>query len=205
MQQTHHIAMTVLPADTVKRVSKAVLKGVIRVKTSQIVFHAMTGIMGYPVKCFVLTGAKAISAIRLMDRVHLASLGISENTVAIPARNSVNRVNKMVHVSLRCSTTCKYSICDITGNCTNGCIINTFGKQCENECDEYCLPKNNRTLCSETTGQCLYGCVPGYKGTFCPPGANKTKPSTSALGWGVGGGVVALSVIVVVGLCLLRR
>ncbi|XP_052763633.1 receptor-type tyrosine-protein phosphatase mu-like isoform X2 [Mya arenaria] len=103
-----------------------------------------------------------------------------------------------------CSNTCKKSICDITGKCTNGCITNTFGKQCENTCDEHCIKRDNNTLCSEKTGMCLYGCETGYKGTFCPQEEEKQTSST-ILGGAVGGGVVALAVIVVFGLFLLRR
>ncbi|WAR16835.1 LAR-like protein, partial [Mya arenaria] len=103
-----------------------------------------------------------------------------------------------------CSNTCKSSICDISGKCTNGCITNTFGKQCENTCDKHCIKQDKNTLCSEKTGMCLYGCETGYEGTFCPQDDEK-QTSATTLGGAVGGGVVALSVIVVLGLYLLRR
>ncbi|WAR16678.1 TENX-like protein [Mya arenaria] len=101
---------------------------------------------------------------------------------------------------MECSTTCKNSICEINGNCTNGCIKNTFGKQCENKCDDSCSPKDNRTICSEKTGICLYGCQNGYSETSCPQEAE-----TSSRAVGFGGGAAALAAIVVVGLILLRQ
>ncbi|WAR16677.1 hypothetical protein MAR_031271 [Mya arenaria] len=67
-----------------------------------------------------------------------------------------------------CSNTCKSSVCDVNGSCINGCIVNTFGKQCEQRCGEYCLRKDNQTICSEKTGMCLYGCRTGYTGKDCP-------------------------------------
>ncbi|WAR16612.1 hypothetical protein MAR_031206, partial [Mya arenaria] len=81
-----------------------------------------------------------------------------------------------------------------------------YGKQCENTCERYCTPNDNKTLCSEKTGMCLYGCDTGFKGIFCPNETEKqTSSSTAALGGGIGVGVVSLAVIVVVGLILLRR
>ncbi|XP_052765396.1 receptor-type tyrosine-protein phosphatase epsilon-like isoform X1 [Mya arenaria] len=106
--------------------------------------------------------------------------------------------------SMECSTNCKNSMCVINGDCTNGCIINKFGKQCEQTCENYCTQKKNRTVCSEKTGICLYGCEKGDKGSFCPSAQAKQQMSTASLGGGVGGGVVALAAIVVVGLILLR-
>ncbi|WAR16871.1 hypothetical protein MAR_031465 [Mya arenaria] len=76
---------------------------------------------------------------------------------------------------LECSTSCKHSMCDIDGHCTNGCISKRFGKQCENKCEEYCKRKDNTTLCSEITGMCLYGCVNGYRGRYCPKGEGQTQ------------------------------
>ncbi|XP_052763723.1 receptor-type tyrosine-protein phosphatase S-like [Mya arenaria] len=100
-------------------------------------------------------------------------------------------------------------MCDISGNCTYGCILNMYGKQCENICEKYCTPKDNKTLCSEKTGMCLYGCDTGFRGLFCPKVietvAETQTSSTAALGGGIGVGVVALAAIVVVGLILLRR
>ncbi|XP_052761955.1 receptor-type tyrosine-protein phosphatase T-like [Mya arenaria] len=106
--------------------------------------------------------------------------------------------------SMECSTNCKNSMCVINGDCTNGCIINKFGKQCEQTCENYCTQKENRTVCSEKTGICLYGCEKGDKGSFCPSAQAEQQMSTASLGGGVGGGVVALAAIVVVGLILLR-
>ncbi|WAR16664.1 PTPRS-like protein [Mya arenaria] len=111
---------------------------------------------------------------------------------------------------LECSNTCENSMCDIYGNCTNGCITNKFGKQCENTCDEHCTPNENKTICSEKTGMCFYGCQTEFRGTFCPQvvfdtEAGKQNWSIAALGVGIAGGVVVLAAIVVVGLFLLRR
>ncbi|WAR16790.1 PTPRC-like protein, partial [Mya arenaria] len=100
---------------------------------------------------------------------------------------------------LECSTTCKYSKCGIDGNCKYGCITNTFGKKCENKCDDHCSPKNNSTLCFEESGMCLYGCQTGYRGRFChqvEAVVEQHPSSIEALGGGIGGGVVALAVIV---------
>ncbi|WAR16836.1 PEAR1-like protein [Mya arenaria] len=107
--------------------------------------------------------------------------------------------------SMECSTTCKKSMCGINGDCRNGCIINKFGKQCEQACENYCTQKENRTVCSEKTGMCLYGCKERDNGSFCPLAQAEKQMSTALLGGGVGGGVVALAAIVVVGLILLRR
>ncbi|WAR16747.1 PTPRF-like protein [Mya arenaria] len=100
-------------------------------------------------------------------------------------------------------------MCNISGNCTYGCILNMYGNQCDNMCKEYCTPKDNKTLCSEKTGMCLYGCDTGFRGLFCPKVietvAETQTSSTAALGGGIGVGVVALAAIVVVGLILLRR
>ncbi|XP_052763406.1 uncharacterized protein LOC128205641 isoform X2 [Mya arenaria] len=106
---------------------------------------------------------------------------------------------------LDCSTNCTNSMCGISGNCTNGCISNMYGNQCENSCEGYCTPKDNKTLCSEKTGMCLYGCDTGFRGIFCPNVAENKTSSTAALGGGIGVGVVVVAVIVVVGLILLRR
>ncbi|XP_052763705.1 receptor-type tyrosine-protein phosphatase mu-like isoform X2 [Mya arenaria] len=110
---------------------------------------------------------------------------------------------------LECSTTCKHSVCGFDGHCTNGCMTNTYGKRCENTCNGYCITQNNRTVCSEETGMCLYGCQTGYNGSFCPQvmevEAEKHPSSTAAIGGGIGGGIIALAVIVIVGLFLLRK
>ncbi|WAR16704.1 PTN3-like protein [Mya arenaria] len=104
-----------------------------------------------------------------------------------------------------CSNTCKRSECGIYGTCSNGCVANTFGNRCEHTCEVYCKPKDNNTLCSENTGMCLYGCKTGYSGRFCPQEADKQTSSTASLGLGIGGGVVVLSVIVIVGLFFILR
>ncbi|WAR16688.1 TENX-like protein, partial [Mya arenaria] len=108
--------------------------------------------------------------------------------------------------TMECNNTCKNSMCDINGNCTNGCITNTFGKQCENTCDEHCTPNENKTICSEKTGMCFYGCQTEYKGRiFIETEAGKQNWPIAALGVGIAGGVVVLAAIVVVGLFFLRR
>ncbi|WAR16838.1 PTPRS-like protein [Mya arenaria] len=104
-----------------------------------------------------------------------------------------------------CSNTCKRSECGIYGTCTNGCVANTFGNRCEHTCEVYCKPKGNNTLCSENTGMCLYGCKTGYSGMICPQEADKQTSSNASLGLGIGGGVVVLSVIVIVGLFFNQR
>ncbi|WAR16849.1 TENX-like protein [Mya arenaria] len=103
-----------------------------------------------------------------------------------------------------CSNTCKSSVCDVNGSCINGCIVNTFGKQCEQRCGEYCLRKDNQTICSEKTGMCLYGCRTGYTGKDCP---QDEKPITlsAALGWGLGGGILGLLVIAMLVMWLFRE
>ncbi|XP_052763712.1 receptor-type tyrosine-protein phosphatase kappa-like [Mya arenaria] len=110
---------------------------------------------------------------------------------------------------MECNNTCENSMCDINGNCTNGCITNTFGKHCENTCDEHCTPNENKTICSEKTGMCFYGCQTEYKGRFCPQiietEAGKQNWPIAALGVGIAGGVVVLAAIVVVELFFLRR
>ncbi|WAR16439.1 LAR-like protein [Mya arenaria] len=83
-------------------------------------------------------------------------------------------------------------MCVINGDCTNGCIINKFGKQCEQTCENYCTQKENRTVCSEKTGICLYGCEKGDKGSFCPSAQVEKQMSTASLVGGVGGGVVGM-------------
>ncbi|WAR16752.1 PEAR1-like protein [Mya arenaria] len=121
------------------------------------------------------------------------------------------------HCNLACSATCMNSVCDIDGYCSNGCILNTFGKQCENACDAHCISNRDSTVCSEQTGMCLIGCDPGYRGEVCPEAysTNKvietktekqtTTPSIATLGGGIGGGIVALSAIVILALFLHRR
>ncbi|WAR16353.1 LOW QUALITY PROTEIN: PTPRC-like protein, partial [Mya arenaria] len=106
---------------------------------------------------------------------------------------------------LNCSTNCKDSMCDISGNCTYGCILNMYGKQCENICEKYCTPKDNKTLCSDKTGMCLYGCDTSSGGMFCTNVAEEQTSSTAEFGGGIGGGIVAVAVIVVIGLIVLRR
>ncbi|WAR16674.1 TENX-like protein, partial [Mya arenaria] len=69
-----------------------------------------------------------------------------------------------------CKTTCNNSLCNINGDCMDGCVNNYFGNQCENRCDEHCISTAGSTICSERTGICLYGCELGYKGVFCPKG-----------------------------------
>ncbi|XP_052761631.1 multiple epidermal growth factor-like domains protein 6 isoform X2 [Mya arenaria] len=93
-----------------------------------------------------------------------------------------------------CSNTCKSSVCDVNGSCINGCIVNTFGMQCEKRCDENCIQKDNQTICSEKTGMCLYGCRTGYTGKVCPQVERPTTLS-AALGGGLGGGILGLLVI----------
>ncbi|WAR16351.1 hypothetical protein MAR_030945, partial [Mya arenaria] len=51
---------------------------------------------------------------------------------------------------------------------------------------------------------CLYGCQTGYRGRFCPQETEQPL-SIGSLGGRIGGGVIALSVIVVVGFVLIRR
>ncbi|WAR16771.1 TENX-like protein, partial [Mya arenaria] len=95
--------------------------------------------------------------------------------------------------TMECNNTCENSMCDINGNCTNGCITNTFGKHCENTCDEHCTPNENKTICSEKTGM------------FIETEAGKQNWPIAALGVGIAGGVVVLAAIVVVELFFLRR
>ncbi|WAR16623.1 TENX-like protein [Mya arenaria] len=113
------------------------------------------------------------------------------------------------HCSLDCYTACKNVVCDINGNCLNGCDRNTYGKQCENACDEHCLSNGNNTICSEQTGMCLFGCKPGYRGDFCPEEVGKTNERhtslSAALGGGISGGITLLIIIVIVGMFWFRK
>ncbi|WAR16430.1 hypothetical protein MAR_031024 [Mya arenaria] len=103
-----------------------------------------------------------------------------------------------------CSYTCKSSVCEVNGSCINGCIVNTFGKQCENKCGDYCLRKDNQTSCSEKMGLCLYGCRTGYTEKLCP---QDEEPATlsAALGGGLGGGILGLIIITMAVMWLLLR
>ncbi|WAR16714.1 TENX-like protein [Mya arenaria] len=106
--------------------------------------------------------------------------------------------------SQECSYTCKSSVCDVNGSCINGCIVNTFGKQCENKCGDYCLLKDNQTSCSEKMGMCLYGCRTGYTDKLCP---QDEEPATlsAALRGGLGGGILVLIIITMAVMWLLLR
>ncbi|XP_061196040.1 uncharacterized protein LOC133204332 [Saccostrea echinata] len=55
-------------------------------------------------------------------------------------------------------------LCDFV---VSGCVSGTFGTDCKNNCSGHCL---NDFICNRTTGQCDYGCKPGYKGELCNNG-----------------------------------
>ncbi|XP_052761959.1 uncharacterized protein LOC128204594 [Mya arenaria] len=99
-------------------------------------------------------------------------------------------------------------MCDINGICTNGCIANTFGKQCENTCDEYCTQNGNKTICSEKTGMFFTAAKPNTRGDFVLKllkQKRKTKLFNSSTWCWYCRRSLVLAAIVVVGLFLIRR
>ncbi|WAR16755.1 PTPRS-like protein, partial [Mya arenaria] len=106
------------------------------------------------------------------------------------------------------NNTCENSMCDINGICTNGCIANTFGKQCENTCDEYCTQNGNKTICSEKTGMFFTAAKPNTRGDFVLKllkQKRKTKLFNSSTWCWYCRRSLVLAAIVVVGLFLIRR
>ncbi|BFZ21520.1 hypothetical protein BsWGS_24559 [Bradybaena similaris] len=91
--------------------------------------------------------------------------------------------------SLRCSPLCirlsddAANICDnVVGSCLYGCQMGfigtkctetcdpgTYGYDCARKCSTTCHPPENpaMTSCNFTDGDCLYGCLPGFKGAAC--------------------------------------
>ncbi|XP_048256238.1 protein draper-like isoform X1 [Haliotis rufescens] len=60
-----------------------------------------------------------------------------------------------------CSAGCATRQCNRDGSCQ--CKKTNFGQQCLNTCSVTCL----NTSCSQTSGECDYGCVSGWYGATC--------------------------------------
>ncbi|KAI8775878.1 multiple epidermal growth factor domains protein 6 [Biomphalaria glabrata] len=50
------------------------------------------------------------------------------------------------------------------GKCTSGCLNNSYGFDCSQECKGHC---KNQTQCQQEDGSCPTGCEEGYSGMKC--------------------------------------
>ncbi|XP_059168909.1 receptor-type tyrosine-protein phosphatase alpha-like [Physella acuta] len=75
-----------------------------------------------------------------------------------------------------CSQSCDNSECDKTDGCCNNCPVGYTGELCETTCDNahygagctsncshLCVRNETQAWCNKTDGQCLLGCLSGFK------------------------------------------